>query len=249
MKRTMTLLLTLAMLVTLSACAAPKFDATVESYGDTVKASDGTVLIEYSYDLPRLSAKGGATAQKIADTFNATMEQFMQDEKDSIAEMQEDAEGYYLLSSAVWTPYSDTATSEFYLTEKMLSVSTCASSYFGGAHPYSAYVTWNYDLGTGEFFTLDDLTDDAEAMTAAVAENILTQITETGMDEWYYDTYEDYVRTLEGAQVCFDALGMQVYFSDYLLGPHAAGIPQFSVPYGTIRPLLNEYGTKVLPEV
>ena len=85
-----------------------------------------------------------------------------------------------------------------------------------------------------------------DAAKRAVADEILRQIKEGGNDKEYFEGYEETVRKLEDVEACFTQDGMAVWFSDYQLGPHSAGIPNFLISYDLIKPYLTTDGWELL---
>ena len=105
-----------------------------------------------------------------------------------------------------------------------------------------------YDLNIGKFFSYLDLTDDTEGYKGAIAETILAQIEEHGLQKDYYDDYETEVRSLENAQLMFDEEGLTVLFPEFILAPHAVGEQVFMVVYPEIEMYFNDYAMTVLYE-
>ena len=57
---------------------------------------------------------------------------------------------------------------------------------------------------------------------------------------------EPIVRKLEYTQMYFDESGLNILFEEESIGPHAAGIPAFAVPYDQLMPYLNERAMNLL---
>ena len=284
MKRLLCILIAAAAAFMLTACgsAAPEadgdtvqtaeteygFQVVTEVISEEVKADDGTVLLNGSYELPRLTltatldgeevelVESEADAQKLAvrDAFNAEMEKYRQTVLSFFREISGWAKDLYEVSLAdgfAWhSAFADEVKVEktYQTPGGLLSIYATGYSYTGGAHPNSSFKTWNFDLNTGEFIGYEDIAADEDEFRAAVVANILEQICEQGLSEYYYDDYDSYVRDLAYASVYFDESGMTVLFEEYTMGPHSAGIPTFTVPYEYFIHLLNERGeTLILP--
>ena len=228
-------------------------------YEDECTAEDGTVLARCSYELPHLdivsemSEDGAVDAQILAvrNTFNEEAKRQHNEQIDFFARSCDAAkEDYkYVSESGLdWYVYADEMTMEQpYQTDGgLLSIYAAAYCWTGGAHPNNGFATWNYDLNEGKFLQYSDFTDDEEAFRAAVADEILSQIDEEGIAEDLFEDYEASVQELSYAEVYFDEAGMIVCFPEYILGPHAAGLLSFTVPYETINGVMNDYGRALL---
>lgn len=277
MKRMMSVILALAMLLSLTACGEktvepPKEEAQTQQpdveysfavrrdiYEDECTAEDGTVLAHCHYELPHLdivpemSDDGVLDAQLLAvrNTFNEETERQRSAQVGYFYELCDAAKENYAYTSENgfdWYAYVDEMTMDIvYQTDGgLLSVFASAYCHTGGAHPTNGFATWNYDLNEGEFLQYSDFTDDEEAFRAALADEILTQIDEEGIAEGLFEGYETSVEELSYAEVYFGEVGMIVCFPEYILGPHAAGLLSFIVPYETINGAMNDYGRALL---
>lgn len=267
MKRMMSAILALTMLLTLTACGEKteqldkeySFAVSTDVYEDIGTAEDGTILIHVRYELPHLnivsemSEDGAVDAQILAvrNTFNEEMKKQRSMEIDLFTQLCDAAKEDYKYASESgldWYVYADEMTigSTYQTDGGLLSIYESAYIYTGGAHPTNAYATWNYDLNEGKFLQYTDLTDDEEAFRAAVAEEILSQIDEEGIAEGLFEDYEASVRKLSFAEPMFSADGMIVCFPEYVIGPHAVGFLSFIVPYEKIVGAMNDYGRTLL---
>ena len=267
MKRHISFFLALAILFSLTACGEKpeqpdteySFVVSTDVYEDIGTAEDGTILIHVRYELPHLniisemSEDGAVDAQILAvrNTFNEEMKKQRNMEIDLFAQLCDAAkEDYkYVSESGLnWYVYADEMTMEppYQTDGGLLSIYAAAYCWTGGAHPTNAYAAWNYDLNEGKFLQYTDLTDDEEAFRTAAANEILAQIDEEGIAEGLFEDYEASVRKLSFAEPLFNADGMVVCFPEYILGPHAAGLLSFIVPYEKLSGVMNDYGRALL---
>lgn len=268
MKRMMSVILALTMLLSLAACGGEKteqptgdeivcsFFVLSEPYEQEYKAEDGTTLAQCHYEFADLEIThdlAAANAQMFAaqQTFNNAMEQHRNEQIDFFTQLCDAAREDYEYASEnglEWHAYVDEMTMDIvYQTDGgLLSIYASAYCHTGGAHPTNGFATWNYDLNEGKFLQYSDFTDDEEAFRAAVANEILAQIDEEGFVEGLFEDYEASVEELSYADVCFNADGMLVCFPEYILGPHSAGLQIFTVPYHRIAGLLSERGERLL---
>lgn len=187
---------------------------------------------------------------RIAENFNIAMAAAASEKQTYFIDMCENAKMHYEgLDDEMrkyWAPYALEVNCVSYQSDTLISMLGTGYWNSGGAHPTSFYETRNFDLSSGRFFTFGELSDHEEECRSSVAEEILRQIVEQGMDEWYYEDFEALVRDFVGTQMSFDDEGMTVYFEEGILGPHAAGIPCFKIPYAVFSDYLSEYGREVL---
>lgn len=265
MKKLLAVLLLPCLALSLCACAGrnepPAADAawhynvSTEPEDKKFYADDGTLVATRSLDLAYLefecSGTDEATVRKLretCDTFNAAMDA-VRDEADEagLAEMGREGYEWSRETGVEFVPYSDEfGVTGVFLSDTMVSVVGAGSSYTGGAHPNNYMSAWNYDLKEGKFFDVNDLGDDAAALRGVIAESVLKQIEAEGDADGYFPGYEETVRGAESFHVYFDEKGMTVWFPEYDIAPHAAGIPMFDISYAELAPYLNEYGAALL---
>lgn len=220
-----------------------------------LKAEDGTLLGNVSHELIYLTlmsdspnAEPPAELQAIRDTYNATMDAtFAEWSEYDAEELAREDYAWAKESGYEFMIHSDEfSVSDVYQTETLVSVVGGGSQFGGGAHPNNYMMAWNYDVERGEFITLDDLTDDPLKLRGFVAWEIIDQINERGESDWYYDDYMDTIEQAQEFHFWFDAKGLHIWFPEYDIAPHAAGIPMFDIPYSDIAQFLNERGERLL---
>ncbi|MBR3561308.1 MAG: DUF3298 domain-containing protein [Oscillospiraceae bacterium] len=216
-----------------------------------ITAEDGTVVGSTNYTLNYLTTDGGEEMQAVCKTFNDAMDAFaaeMYTEDSEFAVHSREVYEWQTSENIEFTPcYEEFSVTDTLMSDTMLSVVGAGSSYTGGAHPNNYMMAWNYDLQNGRFFTLNDLTDDPAALRAAIAEEIFAQIAAENDSEMYNEDYADTLRAAEDFNVYFTPDGaMTVWFDEYVIAPHAAGIPAFDVAMSVIDPYLNAAGAALL---
>ena len=226
----------------------PVCQVETEIWEDTLLAEDGTELIHYIFQIPQMFAcrADGApiiqaegeeekTALETADKFNHQFSTWTDGE--GLAELAQAAEEDMTLqreSGFDWNgPYELELSTSIYRTEGMVSVSATYYRYTGGAHPNTYWMSWNYDLTSGTFFTADTLAADGQLFQDAVQEEIIRH-------------YEDIAADWSSYAVSFDGEGMTVAFSPYELACYAAGPQVFSLTYDQVEPYLSDHGRTVL---
>lgn len=243
----------------------PVCQVETEIWEDTLLAEDGTELIHYIFQIPQMFAcrADGApiiqaegeeekTALETADKFNHQFSTWTDGE--GLAELAEAAEEDMTLqreSGFDWNgPYELELSTSIYRTEGMVSVSATYYRYTGGAHPNTYWMSWNYDLTSGTFFTTDTLAADGQLFQDAVQEEIIRQTgvstPEEALAAGYWEDYEDIAADWSSYAVSFDGEGMTVAFSPYELACYAAGPQVFSLTYDQVEPYLSDHGRTVL---
>lgn len=238
-----------------------------DSCEEYLAASDGTELFRLHYELPRLelhtsdgslytaSATPNSIAQpaevRVRDLFNAEMERCAAALKAEADEMAASAEEYYELltdkenTAGLWV--SELTASTVYQTSGgLVSVLATGYSYYGGAHPNTYTRSWNFDLTTGEFLSLDDLAApegdlNGNSLNDALYRNIAEQVRTQELDKAYFDDYDFYLRDSSAfAALSFAEDGLRVIFDTYIIAPYAAGAQEFTVPYSAFYNTLND---------
>lgn len=131
--------------------------------------------------------------------------------------------------------------------EKALSLRYTTYEYTGGAHGMYVDRAYIFDTATGERVTLDMLSADADAFSAFLQEYMLS-LYEADEDGYYSERALLDSETAPGALAALIREGSWylgdeglVIFSDiYELGPYAAGICEFTVPYSALEGRLDE---------
>lgn len=244
------------------------YEVQTETYTDSCTYEDGTVIAFCSFDMPRLHAflsdgtevsedlaasqpsEVVSKALSVVTAFNAEMDGQLGSKRAFVQEMYDWAKEDYagaLKGERPWyEQYVEEQTFTVYQTETLVSICMQFYDYLGGAHPNNGYNTYNFDLSTGEMVTYVDLVDDEEEFRRTVSDEILYQIQTEDLAEELYEDYEVYVRELLHADECFNESGVYFIFEEYTMGPHAAGSPNFVIPYSMIANLLNARGERLL---
>ena len=264
MKKILTITWALTLALALAGCAGKSaswsfvLDRTFDT--DDYTARNGTVLAACDYELPRLvlrsddAAPGEQPPEAVAtvrDAFNAEMEH----QRALLAEEYYELEQ---LAIADWSERSAEERERFTptgncieivetrQTPRLLSVRAAGYSNWGGAYPWGLARAWNFDLKTGAFVTWKDLTDQPDALCTALADEVKRQARERGLDRGFFDGWEADVEQFEGCSVYFGADTLTVVFDDQLLGPHAAGMPEFAIDCDGVSRYFNNYGKELL---
>ena len=118
----------------------------------------------------------------------------------------------------------------------------------GGVHGNYSSEAVCFDARTGERLTLDELSDDPEALRARLLEQML-KLAEEDRDGYYSEVLS--LTAPADYEAAFAALlregswypgrdAFYVFSTLYELGPYAAGIAEFAIPYESLAGILDE---------
>lgn len=244
-----------------------RYTVDMVDFADSVEDEDGTALAAYSCRLPELTVRrsGGeaieaaqteaeARALAAAAVFNAEFAPWRNTEPmDVMTDMAREERAWYQEEGLEWNGgYFLELDCQAYQTERLVSVAGSHYSYTGGAHPNTILMAWNFDLESGAFLEPEQLAEDGEAFSQAVAEEIVRQIGETAEEnglapeEMFWSNYQEIAAGWSSYAVSFDESGMTVAYSPYELAAYAAGAQVFQLPYSQIAPYLSQHGRALL---
>lgn len=228
------------------------------------QAEDGTQLATYGYDLPVLrcyredgtEVTEAATpeeehALEVAAAFNQKFDSWRVEDENLVETAQADYDWNREQGLSWDSPYWQELEFSAYQTDSLISISATSATNWGGAHPNSYLLSWNFDLGSGTFLTPDTLASDSRAFMEAVRDEIVRQAEErtapgTELEGAYWDNYPEVVASWDDYAVSFGEDGMTVGFSPYELAYYAAGSQVFTLPYDMLEPYLSDYGRQLL---
>lgn len=235
----------------------------LETYEDTVRDEDGTVLAECSYELPVMSVLQGdgspleeagspeqEAALAAAETFNARFGQWKSNAQ-TLAESAKEDQAFRNEAGLESVAYTDDLRCTVYQTDHLVSVSGLYYTYTGGAHPNSILMSWNFDVEAGEFFE-PEILDEGKDLREFVQQALVRQARQTAAEnnmavgEYFWEDYSDTLGEWSSYAVSFDGEGMTVGFSPYELAAYAAGAQVFRLSYEELYPHLGEHGRTLL---
>lgn len=230
---------------------AAEYTVELESFEDSIRDEDGTVLANCSYQVPLLTAQGGGDqAEHVCDAFNEPFREWSGG-SESLADGAKRDRAFYQENGLDFFPYTDQLRCEVYQTERLISVTGSYVTYTGGAHPNTILLSWNFDLENGAFFDAATLDDDAgfhAAVVQALRQQAADRARENGLSprEFFWEDYQDTLENWSSYAVSFDSEGMTVGFSPYELAAYAAGPQVFQIPYAELAGHLGEQGRALL---
>lgn len=243
-----------------------RYTVELETWEQSSQTEDGTPLVSCVYNLPAMHvvrADGSEVSEagteqeiralEVAEAFNQEFTAWTgeTDFEELTQEARADLE-WRQTEQVEWTTgYVLELDCTVYQTEKLISVTGIHYNHLdGAAHPNMWYISWNYDLEAGEFFTPDFLGEDTELHTA-VTEEIVRQANAPVEDgiipaENYWEDYAEIAANWNTTAVAFDGEDMVVTFSPYELAAFGFGPQAFRISYGYLEPYLSDHGRELL---
>lgn len=230
---------------------------TFETEDTDETAEDGTVLYASSCIYPVVAIEGNdAAANKINEDILARVDSFRSDtstleyakeEYDFFAKEENSSGSFMQYASDLWFSVARADNNVISFVEENYNFS-------GGAHGYTALSGVNYDAGTGEVISFDELSGHAEKFHAdTLAYNQMLAETDDYKERMFEpDIRGDLEEVLYAENKWYLSTSGLVFISDpYSLGPYAAGTIEFVIPYSELEQmgLKEEYsydGTPVL---
>ena len=204
-------------------------------------ADDGTVYLTKSYSYPVVTIEGNdAAADKINADLQSRIDSFL-----AAAEIEEWAKESYdeAIASDMEYPflaYSDDMTiAPQRADSNVISFTINSYMFTGGAHGNSGTTAVNYNAKTGDQISFADLSDDPAAFHEdTLAYNQKLAETESYRERMFSsDSISD--GTLESVLYADDVWylspsGLVFMSNPYALGPYAAGLIEFIIPYSDL---------------
>lgn len=235
-----------------------EYALTTETVSDEYANEEGVVLATVSYTYPVLTAvsstKAGQKApnsvQRVVDRFNLGIQDYV-DSLYTAEELGQQAREQYEGTDpeyrSYWSPYYCwTESGDTFRQGDFLEARVFRTTYWGGAHGAEEIRNFHYDLGTGTFVELTDLTDDWPGLHDLIAEDVIDGIFARGEENWYNDGFSQTIRDRESYNVSFGEEGVSVIFDEYEIGAYAMGMPEFPVSYAKLSRFLNPRGQALL---
>jgi hypothetical protein len=136
-----------------------------------------------------------------------------------------------------------------YETEKIITIEDCGSVYAGGAHPLSYAGAVSFDRRTGKRLG-------TEIFKNLKSKELRNEILR-GLREYFeVKSNEELGEMLLGVDYrnipmpgvapYFSKNGLEFIYGQYEIAPYACGMPQFTIPYSRVEPLLKEEIVKLI---
>ena len=228
------------------------------SITDYDPAEGQELILDFSYDMPRVIYENDLiVAQQvnevlatIEETFYSGQDYGLKQEFIGYNTMLESAEDNFTYArdyqvEGMPLEFSDALSAKVQrLDENMLSMLYFESNFTGGAHGNYSQFAYSFDMTTGQVLTLDRLSGDYDALADFLVQTMLT-LAEQDADGYYSERIvEDFLpaggreeafrNLLREGSWYFDREGLVFFSNLYELGPYAAGIVEFHIPYAQL---------------
>lgn len=217
----------------------------VEQWEETERTDEnGELLLSLTGNYPVVSVKGNEEAEKKINDYISGL----------AAEAEEQAdtnEGYAIEDKAMRAEedlgeFSSYGFGSEYITgradSQVISFRQDIYEYTGGAHPNGYAGGYNFSTETGELLTLKDVVSDEAAAKEFIEQTILNQTKGPEYKDMFFDGYEEFIPDVfSDSAWYFSEEGFVVICNEYILGPHASGIMEFTIPYDQFTLLNEEY--------
>ena len=222
-------------------------------------------ILTFTYDTPIVTMEDRLASANAINSQLSLLDEtyYMGDENvegsfgyTGMMEMAEDNYAYVRQSGNAGMPteYSSSRTAATArVDDQLINIIYTYYDYTGGAHGNYAQEAFVFDAYNGERLQLEDLTSNYPALRNCIIYYMIG-LTETDPDlydhiylDWIPDNdfYGTFAKLLRQGSWYFDEKGLVVFSSLYELGPYAAGIAQFGIPYGELKGKIDD---RWLPE-
>ncbi len=211
---------------------------------DTIKAADGTVLVEYEAAVPLISGGSADAITSVNEYYKQEIEDFL---FNATTELKDVAERNLENSRENDSSFIPCYASENYTIQfsdkDILSVSRDINFYFGSVNVDANVKADTFDLKTGCRIILDNVFSVGEdAYLGRLSQAVTAQIEKKGgIDAGYYADYAKLAKEylLKENFYLTDA-GVVIFYPSITIAPQMLGICRFEIPYADLKDILSE---------
>lgn len=213
----------------------------VPAVTESTKASDGTVLFQYTYQNMSLVLNNEDVADRIILDFLNRVDT-TKVPADSIKEAAKSA----YQSAKDWIPYLYSITySPTRIDGNVLSLFGNHVVYNGAIHPDRNCVSANYNLQTGEALSLADIMHpqaSLEGICQLVLDTLLKQEKDLRLDPGYEQVVQQRFKTdiSHDESWYFTQDALCFYFAPYEIAPYITGVVHAEVPYSSLKNVIKD---------
>ncbi len=191
-----------------------------------IYSEDKKLLTNIQY--PDFSMEDKAVADKINAVMKADVNTALKEAQDNIKDY-----GDYESPNRFETYFNYRVT---YQKGDVLSVVLNDYQYFGGAHGSDRQISHTFDLKTGKEYSLSDLMKSGAGYTDYINKCIKADIIKQDLADAQLVKFESIARD---QSYYLSDRGPVIYFQQYEYFPYAAGIVEFTLPYGDLSEYLK----------
>ena len=217
-------------------------------------------ILSFSYDTPIVLIDGRDAAAAAINEYIALLDETYYTGNDygdgystgynGMLEAAEDNFAYVMGNNVEGIPLEFSSTRTVRVSrgdDQVLSLVFTTYEYTGGAHGMYVEEAYCFDTVTGERISLDQLSTDFDAFAEELTRRMVEMAT---TDEYYADRIPDSFVSPEQYETAFAALlregnwylgseGLTIFSDLEELGPYAAGIVEFTIPYDELRGMMD----------
>lgn len=195
-----------------------------ETYSDSIKADDGTVVCFTEMEYPVLNGSG-----KFIDKINQDYSAYIQNLNETfLTEYGDEAKAFYADNNfEEFNGWSELINGEVtYHDNEKVCILTEISVYTGGAHPNSYKEAVIYDINSGNKLNLEDICENKDEVIEKATAGFKEMIEKAPIEY-----YEDALETLDVNNAVYYLTddGITFSFGKYEIAPYARGYVEYSV--------------------
>lgn len=208
------------------------------------KNSSDIIMMESKYKFPIVQITGNkAASDKINTYYTDAKVSFQKVVNELTAYAEEDYKERNKEQLEYWNGYF--ASMEYQAEradDQIISLVGSYSEYTGGAHPNATKFADNFSVKTGERLAFKDVVEDEAEARKTIVEYIIKETKKAEYADYFFDDYEKNIPDLlTDTTWYFSNKGLVVIANEYIIGPHAMGIVEFTIPYAQAGFLKDSY--------
>ena len=219
-----------------------EFDGTIlvsSEFDGLASTYEGYIVLKADALLPTVTIEGRDEAA--AAITKALQEKLAASEDNTKDAYDAACEAFDALDDAgreIWLAYGWSSSAEVERGDgAVLSLLCYTYAYTGGAHGSYDYFGQNFSTATGKALSIDDLTDDPEALRAVLTEHILAAAKEDAEELFDVEGFTERVYDTDAWYLTDDALVIVAQVGEIAAG--ARGKVEFAVPYSELGGLIK----------
>lgn len=239
MKKAIILILSLTMILTACGKTPEKLEEGENRlYSERFQADDGAEYFQASVLVPSLTGgkRAAAIDKALEELFNSEVEGAANYRATALDSYNFAKENYMEVSPCAYDFSCNLGRAD----EKCLAVIGQTYLNMGGVHPDVLMSAMNFDE-KGEKIDIDSLFAVSQDEYTARIEELVTAEIEENRADWYYENWREIlIDSWMRDDFIIGDEGLTVFWQAYAIGPYAAGIAEFELPWGDLEDILAE---------
>lgn len=172
----------------------------------------------------KIPVVSGVKDEKLQSRINAELENAALRDKEEITRLSKFAERVPDVAYELHWEYQ-----VFYNKHGILSLTTIADQFTGGAHGMSVRRPYNYDINAGKKMALADVFQPGVDYKTIINQEIEKQI--ESRPEYFFEGELGFRSIADNQDYYLEDGNLMVYFGQYDIAPYSSGIPEFKIPF------------------